>query len=161
MTMGFKSTDIGGEVALGDISMSSQASAGVINGAWVDTKLDGVGPYDSCFVSGLLGNITGAPTGATMIVKLQDALDGSGTGVADYKPDGINVAASKVGINEGTPVVGTHDLTKLNAQLKNSRRFVRAVATIAFNAGTAPKGDVALALHLGGSQRNPVTDPNA
>jgi hypothetical protein len=159
--MGFKSTDIGGEVSLGDISVSSQASAGVINGAWVDTKLDGVGPYDSCFASGLLGNITGAPTGATMVIKLQDALDNAGTGAADYKPDGINVAQSKVGISEAAPAVGTHDLTKLNSQLKNARRFVRVVATIAFTAGTAPKSDVALALHLGGGQRNPVADPNA
>lgn len=163
--MAFKSTNIGSEISVQGTKVAAQNAAGAINGPWVavnDLLVGKGGLAQSIKAFGVLGNsATGTPTAATLTLKIQDATDSSGTGAADFKPDGANVAASAVGIAEASPGAGTNDVTELTVNMKNSRAYARVVGTLGFTGGTSPKSDVALGFVMGGFTNNPITDQNA
>ena len=85
-------------------------SAGANNGAWVAAA-----PYQGeIYVPITVGAVTGS-----VIFKLQDATDGSGTGAADLSP-----AVATASINTANSVA------KLVVQGKAVRSHIRVVATV-------------------------------
>lgn len=88
---------------------AASLSAGANNGGWIDTR----NFQGDLMFTVLLGAVTGS-----VIVKLQDATDGSGTGSADvsgFATASLNTANSA---------------TKLIMPSTKSRGWVRAVATV-------------------------------
>lgn len=155
-----KMTDAGHEVKLLTSKTVTAQAAGTIATPWVDIKQDTEGPFDSLLASASIGAATGSPTSQTLVLKFQDADDSSGTGAADYKPDGTNVAQSVAGIS-GVVASSNNTCCQLSANGSHARRYVRAVATLAFPDGTSPTQQVAVHLHAAGGRKLPVTQLNA
>jgi hypothetical protein len=88
---------------------AASLSAGANNGGWIDTR----NYQGDLLFTVLLGSVTGS-----VIVKIQDATDGSGTGSADVS--GFATASLN------TP----NSATKLIMPSSKSRGWVRAVATV-------------------------------
>jgi hypothetical protein len=104
------------------------AAAGVLNGGWVS-------------VAGLLGDLNvaivlGAVTGS-VVVKLQDATDSSGTGAADIP--GATTAS----------LTAANAATVINCPVSASRGFVQVVATVT-------GGPVLIAASIGAMAKYPA-----
>lgn len=105
-----------------EISIKPQlASAGTINGDEVDTS----GVHDLMLVVET-GDIAGTPTAQTVDVKLQES-DVSGSGFTDITDATI------------TQITAAGTIEVLGWQnIGYEKRYVRAVATVAFTDGTTP-----------------------
>lgn len=144
-------TDVGSELKTPDsgVKIAKAQSAGAINGPWIDKT-----GFESMKAIGALGAAAGTPTTQSLKLKIQDATDNSGSGAADYKPDGSNVAQSTTG------AAADNGVTTLSVNLKNSRQWFRIVGTLAFTGGTSPTNDVVLVPVLGGARDTPVAETN-
>jgi hypothetical protein len=106
------------------------SAAGTVNGAGIDRMAVTSGEgYLACVLKAHTGAATGAPTTQTLDVKLQDSADNSS--FADYKPDGTTVAAVP-------QITAVNSENHVNVDLRNARRYIRAVAVTAFTGGTSP-----------------------
>lgn len=84
--------------------------------------------YQSIALFAALGVETGAPTGRTLTVTIEDSADGT-TGWAVYKADLIVTAAGELVVAGPTPV---------NIDLTGAREYIRVQEVLAFVAGTTP-----------------------
>lgn len=113
------------------------AAAGTINGLTIDR----LGFEDAALIVSV-GAVTGTPTGQTIDVKVQDSTDG--TTWADVA--GLTVEQ-----------ITTGDTYKeLGINLSPLRRYIRAVATVAFTGGTTPTVQLAVDMALGKNRVEPV-----
>lgn len=149
--MAFVDTDGGSEIKIPDSSAKiyKAHAAGACNGNWIDRS-----NFMSMKAFGVLGSAAGSPSAQGLTLKIQDATDNSGTGAADYKPDGSTTAQSTTGTTTDNSV------TTLNVNLKNARQYIRVVGTLAFTSGTSPTQDVVLGAVLCGGSTPPYADTN-
>lgn len=122
-----------------------------VNGAWVSRKAD-VG--DLALSAKLVVNYTAtlsAGESLTLAGTFQDAIDGSGTGVADY---GGDVAAFEIAVGDsgGSTETGT---AEIDIDLSGAREFIRGQYTL----GTSGSGTTAhsAVIVFYGDSRQPVT----
>lgn len=115
------------------------SSAGSRNGSAIDRL-----GYESAQLVVQTGAVTGAPTSFTVDVKLQDSADGS-TGWADYTAPGASAVAAIA------TMTAADTTAKANVDLSGAKRFVRAVGTVGFVAGTTPTALNNCVLVLGGA----------
>ena len=113
------------------------AAAGTINGLAIDR----LGFEDAALIVSV-GAVTGAPTAQTVDVKVQDSADG--TTWADV--EGLAVEQITAG----------DTYKELDINLSPLRRYIRAVATVAFTGGTAPTIQLATDIALGKNRVEPV-----
>lgn len=116
--------DIGNNV-VGGLSVKPGTTASA-NGDWVDMGLS-VGNTNAALI---LGSATGAPTSYLATMKLQEADDSSGTGVAD-------ISGATVTVADAAPATNDKTVTYVNTGIR-SKRWVRTVTTITHTAGTSP-----------------------
>lgn len=140
-------TDIGAylEPALGIAPLAY--SAGTTNGTGIDrlnTPSGQVYQYYSGMLVEIVGVTTGAPTSFTVDAKIQDSADNSV--FADYKPDGVNVAAIPT-------IVAASTVSRINFNLTTARRYLRVVQVVAFVGGASPTVAAGAAVILGGADR--------
>jgi hypothetical protein len=114
-------------------------AAGVVNGVSIDRQLHSMA--GCCAVHSGIGAITGAPTTASVITKLQDSADN--VTFADYLPDGANVAVLPA-------LTAANAEGNLAVDLTLARRFIRAVSTVAFTGGTTPTAFTVTGIILSG-----------
>lgn len=142
--------DIGGLVTTRP-SVRPDEYAATVNGVSVD-RLGSSGKMLA--LSGVLvadaGDVEGAPTSFTVDVKLQDSADDSV--FADIPAS----AGGPIAVVQIT-AANTHKVVKFSA--KPLRRYLRAVATIAFVGGTTPNVALACPLVLGGFAEVPPVAP--
>lgn len=100
----------GSAVSVGLSLPPASHAAGAVNGAWVDVR----NVKGELCVPISIGSLTGS-----VIFKLQDATDGSGTGAADLSP-----AVATTSINTGSSTA------KLVVPANVIRSHVRVVATV-------------------------------
>lgn len=100
----------GSAVIVGHSIAPASLAAGATNGAWVDAR----NVKGELCVPITVGAVTGS-----VIVKLQDATDGSGTGAADLSPA---VATASINTQNST--------AKLVVPANTIRSHVRVVATV-------------------------------
>jgi hypothetical protein len=133
--------DIGAhvEVVAGTPPLADTGS--VVNGTSVDltTKQS---PHSGVLVA-MAGAATGSPSAQTLNVKLQDSADDST--FADIVPA---VAITEIAADNGKQVV--------DVDLRNLRRYVRAVTTVVLTGGSTPTWPVATALVMGGQEEIPI-----
>lgn len=110
------------------------AAAGAINGGAIDTK-----GFGDAVVAVSVGATTGTPTSFTVAAKVQESADGS-TGWVDVADAAITAitAANK-----------TAEMNVLINARAASLRYIRAVVTPAFVAGTSPTVGVSAVVLLG------------
>ncbi len=132
-------TDVGAEVKV-VAGFSPTASAGeTINGAAIDRK-----DFQSCVLHARSGAVSGAPTTVTYDVRLQESADGV-AGWTDIPGAAIAQIAAA-------------DTEKhVDVNLAGAKRYIRAVAVIAFTGGTAPTLVVAATVALGGAVVKPTS----
>jgi hypothetical protein len=137
--MNSNSSQVGAYISpkVGNVPLAN--SAGTRNGTAVDR--DG---FDSCVLHGQTGASTGTPTSFTYALKLQESDDGS-TGWADITGAAI------------TTVTAASTAAKVNVNLSGSKRYIRAVETIAFVGGTSPTLAASSVIVLGGPDSLPTT----
>lgn len=153
-------TDIGSGLKLLTLKAAAAQAAGTVSSDWVDVKSLPDGMFDSAIAIGGLGTSANSPTSQTLSLKIRDATDSSGTGAADYKPDGTNTAQSATGIS-GVKADTDGAVTQLNFSLRNARKFVQVQGVLAFVGGSSPTQTVTVGIVAGGGQRIPTTPPNA
>jgi len=113
------------------------AAAGAVNGLSVDRL-----GFEDAVLMVSVGAVAGSPTAQTVDVKVQDSADGTTwADVAGLTVEQITAAdtSKDLGIN-----------------LSPLRRYIRAVATVAFTGGTTPNIQLAVAIALGKSRVEPV-----
>lgn len=130
--------NIGAYIAATKGIKTQAAAAGTVNGAAIDR----VGRY-SCVLQGSCGDATGSPSAQSVTHKLQHSADGS-TGWADLD----NAALTAFTANDSAGEV--------DVDLSGALRYIRAVAVVAFTAGTTPAIPVASTVVLGGSDTLPI-----
>jgi len=113
------------------------AAAGTVNGVTIDRL-----GFESCVVHVSTGAVSGEPTAQTVDVKLQDSADG--TTWADLP--GAVVSQITAGDAEA----------EADIDLRGARRYIRAVATVAFTGGTTPNIQLAATVVLGGARERPA-----
>lgn len=113
-------------------------SAGATNGVSVDRQAHSMARC--CVLHTSTGAATGAPTATSVIAKLQHAPDNATW--TDYKPDGVNVATAVA--------AGASADVSLNVDLTLAARYIRAVSTVSFTAGTTPTVFAVVDIVLGG-----------
>ncbi len=127
------------EMTSGKFGIAPQSTvAATVNGSAVDRT-----QFRAAKLSGLAGAASGTPTTQSVIYKLQDSADGS-TGWADF----------------GTALAdldGDNEIANGNFDLAGAKKFVRAVATVAFTGGTSPEQLIGAVLILMGAQEDPAT----
>lgn len=113
------------------------AAAGAVNGLSVDRL-----GFEDAVLMVSVGAVAGSPTAQTVDVKVQDSADGTTwADVAGLTVEQITAAdtSKDLGIN-----------------LSPLRRYIRAVATVAFTGGTTPNIQLAVDIALGKSRVEPV-----
>ncbi|MBW2672139.1 MAG: hypothetical protein JRD89_01825 [Deltaproteobacteria bacterium] len=113
------------------------AAAGTVNGL----SIDRLGFEDAVLLVSV-GAVSGGPTAQTVDVKIQDSADG--TTWADVP--GLTVEQITAG----------DTYKELGINLSPLRRYIRAVATVAFTEGTTPTIQLAVDIALGKSRVEPV-----
>lgn len=113
-------------------------AAGAVNGAAIDRL-----GYGSCSIAAITGLDTGSPSARSATVKLQDSADGA-TGWNDISgaPTIAVTAVSSIGEAE--------------VNLASAKRYIRAVTTTAFTAGSTPTLFSAVVVTLGGADKVPA-----
>jgi len=122
-------------------------AAGSRNGVGVDRAAPGGVLYGGCTLVAKTGAETGGPSARTLDAKLQDSADNST--FADYKPDGVNVAAI-------AQIAAVDTVAEVDVDLSNARRYIRVVDTVGFTGGTTPTLGADTTLVLYGGDRAPV-----
>jgi len=128
---------------------SATVAGGAVNGTGIDRENPGaaVGLALSCDLVAVSGAIVGAPTTQTIDAKIQDSADNAT--FADYKPDGVTVAAI-------AQITAANTLARKRVDLSNARRYIRVVTTTAFTGGASPSFASAVFVELGGLQNPPT-----
>ncbi len=126
----------------------ASVAAGTRNGAAIDRSPAGGVHFAGLALYAAAGVLTGAPTAMTMDAKVQDSADGS-TGWADYKPDGVTVAAIP-------QITAANAEAEIDVDLSGAKRYVRIVETVGFTAGTSPLLGAQETVILYGADRTPV-----
>ena len=131
-------------------------SAAAVNGAAIDRIPPGGTKFDSAKFSVVGGAISGAPTGTTVTIQVQDSADGS-TGWANLpaQPNGGPTSLAAAFTQPNTAGLAQD----LNIDLSNAKRFIRVVETLAFVGGTTPTMLVNTVCSLTGPDRFPTTTP--
>lgn len=117
--------------------LAAQA-AGAANGAAIDRL-----GYMSMSFIGQCGAATGTPSAQSVTFKLQESADGS-TGWADIADADADALTADNGV------------ARIDLNLQARKRYIRAVATVAFTAGTSPTISVAGVAVLGGADALPA-----
>jgi hypothetical protein len=113
---------------------------GAINGASIDRMQHNMA--ESCVVHQAAGAISGAPTAAGVVTKLQHSPDN--VNWSDYILPGSSTVAV-------TPALGTQNTeNSLAVQLTSANRYIRAVSTATFTGGSAPAAIVCADVILAG-----------
>jgi len=113
------------------------AAAGTVNGL----SIDRLGFEDAVLLVSA-GAVAGAPTAQTVDVKIQDSADGT---------TWVDVAGLAV-----EQITAGDTSKELGINLSPLRRYIRAVATVAFTGGTTPNIQLAVTIALGKSRVEPV-----
>lgn len=129
-----------GDVVKAVIGVQPVVGAGAQNGPWLDRK-----NFFSA-IAVLQAVTSGGVTGGTYITKLQDALDISGTGAADFSTAQTRTIAA--GPNESF-------VEEYSWSLDAARPFIRVVMTPAPSGGT-PVSTAGVALLLASANKAPV-----
>ena len=137
------SHDIGAYIKTLKAFKASNASAGAINGAAIDRNDSSGGMALSCELHLACGDATGSPTAQSADLKLQESADGS-TGWADITGAAV------------TQLTGDDEQSRVSVDLSGSKRYIRAVCTVAFTGGTTPAIPVAGVVALGGFANLPA-----
>jgi hypothetical protein len=122
-----------------------QAATAAVNGASIDRAAHNMAL--SCVLHQVLGAATGAPTGVSVVTKLQHSPDNATW--ADYTPPG----ASSVAVTPALTAVSTEN--SLAIDLASANRYIRPVTTPTLTGGTSPTILVAADVVLGGEQLLP------
>lgn len=130
--------DIGAYIAATKGIKPQSTTAATINGPAIDR----VGKY-SCVLQGSCGDATGSPSAQSVTHKLQHSADGS-TGWTDL----ADAAAAALTANDTA--------VEVDVDLSGALRYIRAVAVVAFTAGTSPAIPIAATVVLGGSDTLPI-----
>jgi hypothetical protein len=133
--------NVGSLVALATGIAPESSSGGTINGGAIDRIAHGLA--NSAVLHQMVGADSGAPTTISVQTKLQDSADGAA--FADFKPDGVNVAATAA-------LTAVSSENSVAIDLTTARRFIRPVMTVGFTGGTTPAALVASDLVLGGER---------
>jgi succinate dehydrogenase/fumarate reductase flavoprotein subunit len=121
-------------------------AAGATNGASID-KLAFGNPQSVKLVA-QTGAIAGAPAAQTYDAKLQDSADNST--FADYVPPRGVAADAAI-----TQITAANTAAEKNIDVSSSRRYLRAVGTAGFTAGTSPTIGAEAHLVIGGGDTLP------
>jgi hypothetical protein len=136
---------------MNDIGSYAAAVLGVVptNSAAAVTKGDAIDRIDA--QSGVLVLQTGAKSGApdsfTADCKLQHSDTTTDGDFSDFQIDETTVAVDQI--------ITENETHSVNVDLSSAKRYIRAVATVAFVAGTSPKLVVAAPIVLGGFRELP------
>lgn len=122
-------------------------AAGTFNGTGVDRMPSGDQEYLSGIVAVSIGATAGTPTSFTVDVSIQDSADNS-TFAA--------VAAGFGGPIAITQAVAASQMVTAKFNANGLRRYVRAVAVVAFVGGTSPTIALAVDITLGGVAKAPT-----
>jgi hypothetical protein len=132
--------NIGALVVAAASIMPQSSGAAVINGNAIDRVAHNRAL--SCVLHQIAGAISGAPTGASIVTKLQHSPDG--TTWTDFTLiDGVTVATTAA-------LTAANTENSLSINLGSAARYIRPVTTITFTGGTSPAALVAVDLVLGG-----------
>ncbi len=127
------------------------APSGTIQGPFFDRcapNSDGTpNVRDAMLVIGMTGAVSSGACSVTYAV--QDADDGSGSGVAAYTPPNASAAAA---VTLSGPM-GSNSAKSLGVDLSGARRYVNITATV--SASGADTVGVAAGIALGGARQNP------
>ncbi len=117
-------------------------AAGTVNGNAIDCL-----GYNSVMLSFEEGAITGTPATAAVDCKVQDSADGS-TGWNDVSGASITQQTSTTG-NKSAQI-------RVEGVNLNTKRYLRAVVTVAFTGGSSPAAPISAVALLGKAYRAPV-----
>lgn len=138
--MGHLVHNIGALVVAAACLMPQSSPAAAVNGNAID-RLAHNRPL-SCVLHQVAGAVSGAPTGISIVSKLQHSPDG--VTWADYTLiDGVTVYTTAA-------LVAANSENSLNINLGSAARYIRTVTTLAFTGGTTPAALLAVDLVLGG-----------
>lgn len=142
--------------AFGDSVTATAGGAGdntEANGDWADRKdaSDGIAMSVKCLIT--VEATLGAGASITFLANLQDAVDASGTGAADYgTPLTVTtVASSTPGETKGTVV-------ELDFNLSSAREFIRLQFTPNLSAANTDTARMTVTYLFFGAQRGPATN---
>lgn len=116
----------------------ASSAAATVNGAAIDTQ-----GFNSLAFVGSCGAASGTPSAQSVIYKLQESDDGS-TGWGDI----TGAVAAALTANNST--------AKIPLNVQGRKRYIRAVATVSFTAGTSPAIPVSGVILLGGAANLPA-----
>ena len=136
--------NIGALVALVTAIPPESSSGGTINGTAIDRLLHGLA--NCCILHQMVGAVSGTPTTASVVSKLQHSPDNATW--TDFQINGTTQQAAAL--------TAANSEDSLSIDLTAASRFIRPVMTVAFTGGTTPAALVAADLVLAGERALPA-----
>lgn len=135
---------------IGGVSSVPQSFSGAsaVNGVAIDTL-----GADNAAIHAYAKAASGAPSAATLAVKLQESVDGS-TGWTDALDNDGNV----IGFTLTVTSVAAENEARIEGLNLNRERYLRAVVTPAFTSGTDPASIGFVEIVLGNKSPKPVNE---
>lgn len=132
---------------IGGVSLAPQSFTGssAVNGTSVDT----IGG-DSAAIRAYGAIASGSPTAASLVVKLQESADNS------TFTDALDNTGTVIGFTLNCKTVAGDNLARIEGLGLNRKRYLRAVITPAFTAGTSPAILGFAEIVIGNTQQRPV-----
>lgn len=136
-------TDVGSHIT-NSVSITPRAqTAATVEGSGIDRCAPGDQQYQSCQLFVSVGPTTGTPDSFSVAVTMEDSADN------------LSFAAMSPAVAI-TTITAINTSQYVNVNLKGARRYVRAVAVVAFVGGTSPTVGIAANVTLGGATKLPV-----
>lgn len=123
-----------------------QAASAAVNGTAIDRFAHNL-PL-SCVLAHAVGADTGAPSGVSVVTKLQHSPDGSTW--SDYTQPGDSSVA------ETAALTAVNTQNSFNVDLSSADRWIRPVTTPTLTGGTSPTIEVCATVILGGEAQAPA-----
>jgi hypothetical protein len=130
-------------------SVIPQSVTGAVNGVSVDTQ-----GYDNAKLHVYSAEASGSPSAASLVVTLQESLDGSTSWANALDNTGTVIGFTLTGLQAAAGV----NAARIEGLNLNRKRYLRIVVTPSFTGGTSPAvlayGEIVFG---GGAQQLPVT----
>jgi len=142
----------GGHVATTSVTAGGSGDNTAINGPWIDR----IG-FNSCkiFVFGVTS--IQAAQALALSAKLQDAVDGSGSGSGDFAAGMPNYSPLTAKQVIAGPTAAAKFCVELDFDLSGAKRFFRPVITPDLSAANTDTAGVEILIVLGGADKDVVT----
>ena len=130
----------------------SVSGSSAVNGVSVDTL-----GYDNAKLHAFGVAASGSPSAASLVVKLQESTDGTGSGGGAWT-DALDNTGTVIGFTLTTTSADAVSAARIEGLNLNRKRYLRAVVTPTFTSGTSPASLFYAEIVFGGdAQQLPVT----